>query len=176
MKPVKLLVLDVDGTLTDGGLYLSEAGETLKRFHAQDGLGIVLAAHVGLRVAWITGRESVIVQRRAEALGVAALRQGVRDKTAALLEIGLELGISLSEMAFMGDDLNDLPAMNAVTLALAPADAVESVRSMAHWVASRNGGNGAVREAIDALLTVRGDRSLAEKLYLASLEASGVVQ
>jgi 3-deoxy-D-manno-octulosonate 8-phosphate phosphatase (KDO 8-P phosphatase) len=176
LKHVKLLALDVDGTLTDGGLYLSESGESVKRFHAQDGLGIVLAAHVGLRVAWITGRESAIVARRAEALGVAAVRQGVRDKRAALLEIGRELGVALSEMAFMGDDLNDLPALRAAGLALAPADAVESVRAAAHWVSTRGAGHGAVREAIDAILEARGDKNLAEKLYLTSLQAVGVAQ
>jgi 3-deoxy-D-manno-octulosonate 8-phosphate phosphatase (KDO 8-P phosphatase) len=176
MRGVKLLALDVDGTLTDGGLHLSTGGEEIKRFHAQDGLGIVLAAHVGLRVAWVTGRESPIVARRAEALGVAALRQGVRDKTAALLEIGLELGVALSEMAFMGDDLNDLPALRAVGVPLAPKNAVESVKAAACWVSQRSGGDGAVRDAIDAILAARGDRGLAEKLYLASLETRAVVQ
>ncbi len=176
MKNVKLLALDVDGTLTDGGLYLSESGESLKRFHAQDGLGIVLAAHVGLRVGWITGRKSAIVAARAEALGVKTLRQGVHDKAAALREIGEELGVALSEMAFMGDDLNDLPALNAVGFALAPKNAVPSVLARADWVSSKSGGNGAVRDAIDTILTARGDLMLAEKLYLASLEAQGTVQ
>ncbi len=176
MKNVKLLALDVDGTLTDGGLYLSESGESLKRFHAQDGLGIVLAAHVGLRVAWITGRKSPIVAARAEALGVKTLRQGVHDKAAALREIGEELGVALSEIAFMGDDLNDLPALNAVGFALAPKNAVASVLARADWISSKNGGNGAVRDAIDTILTARGDLMLAEKLYLASLEGQGTVQ
>jgi 3-deoxy-D-manno-octulosonate 8-phosphate phosphatase (KDO 8-P phosphatase) len=176
MKGVKLLALDVDGTLTDGGLYLSESGESLKRFHAQDGLGIVLAAHVGLEIAWITGRKSPIVQRRAEALGVTALRQGIHDKAAALREISEERGIALSEMAFMGDDLNDLPALSIVGVALAPRNAVPRVLELVHWVSSKNGGEGAVRDAIDTILTARGDDKLAEERYLASLKARGVVQ
>jgi 3-deoxy-D-manno-octulosonate 8-phosphate phosphatase (KDO 8-P phosphatase) len=176
LKNIKLLALDVDGTLTDGGLYLSESGESLKRFHAQDGLGIVLAAHVGLEVVWITGRKSPILERRAEALGVKALRQGVHDKATALREISRERGISLSELAFMGDDLNDLPALNIVGVALAPKNAVPRVLERAHWVSSRNGGDGAVRDAIDTILTARGDLVLAEERYLASLEAKGTVQ
>jgi 3-deoxy-D-manno-octulosonate 8-phosphate phosphatase (KDO 8-P phosphatase) len=176
LKTVKLLALDVDGTLTDGGLYLSESGESLKRFHAQDGLGIVLAAHVGLEVAWITGRKSPILERRAEALGVASVRQGIHDKAAALREISEERGIALSEMAFMGDDLNDLPALSVAGFALAPKNAVPRVLEIAHWVSSKKGGDGAVRDAIDTILTARGDEKIAEERYLASLRVQGTVQ
>ena len=172
MKNVRLLILDVDGTLTDGGLYFSESGESLKRFHAQDGLGIVLAGHVGLKIAWITGRTSRIVEKRATDLGVAELRQGVHDKAVAVREVCESLGISPENTAFMGDDLNDLPGFGAVGFKMAPANAVPYVRERADWVSVKNGGDGAVREAIDAILVARGDLDRAVALYLASLEST----
>jgi 3-deoxy-D-manno-octulosonate 8-phosphate phosphatase (KDO 8-P phosphatase) len=176
MKNVQLLILDVDGTLTDGGLFFTESGESLKRFHAQDGLGIVLAKHVDLKVAWITGRKSPLVEKRASDLGVAALRMGVHDKASAVREVCAALEISPEDTAFMGDDLNDLPGFSAVGVKLAPANAVPYVRERADWVSTRNGGDGAVREAIDAILSVRGDFDVAVSRYLASLENRAVVQ
>jgi 3-deoxy-D-manno-octulosonate 8-phosphate phosphatase (KDO 8-P phosphatase) len=176
MKNVLLLILDVDGTLTDGGLYFAESGESLKRFHAQDGLGIVLARYVDLKVAWITGRSSKIVEKRASDLGVSLLRMGVHDKAAAVRDVCELLGISPENTAFMGDDLNDLPGFGVVRVKMAPANAVPYVRERADWVSTRNGGDGAVREAIDAILEAHGDREHVVKLYLASLEAVGTSQ
>lgn len=176
MKNVRLLILDVDGTLTDGGLYFTEPGESLKRFHAQDGLGIVLAKQVDLKIAWITGRKSPLVEKRAGDLGVSQLRMGVHDKASAVREVCASLQISPEDTAFMGDDLNDLPGFFAVGVKLAPLNAVPYVRERADWVSTRNGGDGAVREAIDAILSARGDFDLAVSRYLASLENRAVVQ
>jgi 3-deoxy-D-manno-octulosonate 8-phosphate phosphatase (KDO 8-P phosphatase) len=152
---VRLLVLDVDGVLTDGGLYYGPEGEELKRFDVQDGLAIVEAQRAGLAVAIISGRRSVAVSRRAAELGVAEVHQGVRDKTAVFEALQERSGLAPSDLAVMGDDLPDLPLMRRAGLALAPANAVAEVRRTAHWVSRRPGGGGAVREAIEWLLRAR---------------------
>lgn len=168
---IRLLALDVDGTLTNGAVFYDDAGQELKRFHIHDGLGIVLAGFVGLQIAWITGRKSLIVERRARELGVARLAQGVRDKAAALTEIGFQAGVAPDEIAFMGDDLNDLPALRVAAAALAPANAVSEVKAVAHMVTRCAGGDGAVREAIERILRARGDYDAALGAYLLSLSA-----
>ena len=172
MKNVELLILDIDGTLTDGGLYFGESGEVFKKFHAQDGLGIVLARLAGLKIAWISGRKSTFVEKRARDLKIDALKLGIHDKAAAVREVCESLGISPENTAFMGDDLNDLPGFGAVGFKMAPANAVPYVRERADWVSVKNGGDGAVREAIDAILVARGDLDRAVALYLASLEST----
>lgn len=171
LRKVRLLVLDVDGTLTNGGIYFGASGEEFKRFHTQDGLGIVLARGVGLHTAFVTGRESSIVWRRSQELGLPRhlVLQGVKDKVKAVRHITRELELTLEEVAFMGDDLNDLSAMGEVGVALCPADAVSHVRGAADWVAPRNGGAGAVREAIELILTARGDYDNAVARYLEHL-------
>jgi 3-deoxy-D-manno-octulosonate 8-phosphate phosphatase (KDO 8-P phosphatase) len=166
---IKLLALDVDGTLTDGTVLYSDTGAELKPFHIQDGLGIVLAGFVGLQIAWITGRTSPIVERRARELKVTLLRQGVHDKAAALAEVAFAAGIEPGEVAFMGDDLNDIPAMRSAAAILAPANAVSEIRHLAHYVTSASGGQGAVREAIETILRARGDYDVAVGTYLLSL-------
>jgi 3-deoxy-D-manno-octulosonate 8-phosphate phosphatase (KDO 8-P phosphatase) len=152
---VRLLVLDVDGVLTDGGLYYGPAGEESKRFDAHDGLAMVEARRAGLAIAVISGRRSVAVSRRAAELGIAEVHQGVRDKAAVLDGLMARLGLALAELAVMGDDLPDLPLMRRVGLALAPRNAVAEVRRAAHWVSRRPGGGGAVREAVELLLGAR---------------------
>jgi 3-deoxy-D-manno-octulosonate 8-phosphate phosphatase (KDO 8-P phosphatase) len=153
---VQLLVLDVDGVLTDGGLWYSAAGEELKRFDVRDGLGLVVAQRAGLGVAVISGRKSAAAARRLAELGVAEVHLGVEDKGAALAALLDRLGVPAAAAAAMGDDLNDLPLFALVGLALAPRDAVAEVRRKAHWVARRRGGQGAVREAVEWLLRARG--------------------
>ncbi|WP_394794943.1 KdsC family phosphatase [Armatimonas sp.] len=171
LSRIRLLVLDVDGTLTDGGIYFGGNGEELKRFHTQDGLGMVLARGVGLQTAWVTGRESSIVWRRSQELATPRnlVLQGVKDKVKAVNFLAKELEITLLEMAFMGDDLNDLAAMSEVGVALCPADAASHIQGAADWVATRRGGEGAVREAIELILTARGDYEKAVALYLDKL-------
>jgi 3-deoxy-D-manno-octulosonate 8-phosphate phosphatase (KDO 8-P phosphatase) len=171
---VRLLVLDVDGTLTDGGVLYDAAGNEAKRFHIHDGLGIVLAGFVGLRVAWMTGRTSPLVERRSRELGIPAnlLLQGVRDKAFALVALAARLQVPPNAVAFMGDDLNDLPALRIAGIALAPANAVPEVKAAAHLVTARAGGTGAVRDAVEAILKARGDWSYALDAYLASLAST----
>ena len=152
---VRLLVLDVDGVLTDGGLYYGPTGEEIKRFHVQDGLAIAAARQAGVQVAVISGRASASVTRRMAELGVVEVHQGVEDKAAALASLMTRLGLAPLQVAVMGDDLMDLPLMRQVGLALAPANAVSEVRKAAHWISRRRGGDGAVREAIEHLLRAR---------------------
>ncbi len=167
---VRLLALDVDGVLTDGGVYLSAEGESLKRFHIHDGLGLVLAGIAGLTIAWITGRRSGAVERRAAELGVTLLRQGVRDKTVALREIARDCRVELTEVAYMGDDLNDLPALRLAGVAIVPANAASpEVRAVADFTTPRGGGEGAVRDTVEAILRARGDWDATIAAYLTSL-------
>jgi len=152
---VRLLVLDVDGVLTDGGLYYGPNGEELKRFDVQDGLAIVEAQRAGLAIAIISGRRSLAVGRRAAELGIAEVHQGAGDKTSVLEALRERLGLAPADLAVMGDDLPDLPIMRVAGLCLAPANAVAEVRRMAHWVSRRPGGGGAVRDAVEWLLRSR---------------------
>lgn len=152
MKNIRLIVLDVDGVLTDGKLFLSSSGEEMKGFHVHDGMGISLAKFVGIEVAIITGRKSMAVERRVQELNINHLQQGVKDKESALLHLASELDIDVNQMCYIGDDLNDLTAMNMVGLAACPANAIEEVKQAAEIVAERMGGNGAVREIIETIL------------------------
>ena len=152
---IRLLVLDVDGVLTDGGLFYGASGEETKRFHVHDGLALVAARKAGLQVTVLSSRASAAVTRRLTELGVSEVHQGVADKAGALEALCERLGLRAAEVAMMGDDLPDLPAMRWVGLALAPANAVAEVKRAAHWVARRRGGDGAVREAVELLLKAR---------------------
>ena len=152
---IRLLVLDVDGVLTDGGLYYGPSGEETKRFDVQDGFAMVEARRAGLTVAVLSGRSSAAVARRMEELGIAEVHQGIRDKDAVLSGLMSRLGLDPADVAMMGDDLADLPSMKRAGLALAPANAVAEVREAAHWVSHRAGGAGAVRDALELLLKAR---------------------
>ncbi len=155
LSRLRALVLDVDGVLTDGGLYYGERGEAMKRFDVRDGLGLRRVREAGLLVAFITGEDTPIVLRRAEKLGVRDVRLGIEDKLAALEEVLAARGIAPEEAAYMGDDLTDLPPMGRAGLAVAVADAAPEVLRAAHWVTRRAGGSGAVREVCDAILAQR---------------------
>ena len=152
---IKLLALDVDGVLTDGRIFYGNAGEELKAFNIKDGLGIKLLQRAGVEVAIITGRTSEIVKRRAAELGIDTIVQGREDKLIALQELCNSKNISLSECAYMGDDLPDLAAIKAAGLGLTVADAATTVYDAADWCSSKNGGEGAVREACNVLLEAR---------------------
>lgn len=155
-RGIRLLLLDVDGVLTDGRLIYGPSGETTKVFNVRDGHALVVAREVGLEVAIVSGRSSTAVKRRMSELGVRDVHQGVRDKAALLERLCAGRGIGPEAVAFMGDDLPDLALMRRVGLALAPADAVSEVRRAAHWISRTPGGAGAVREAIEWLLGARG--------------------
>ncbi len=152
---VRLLVLDVDGVLTDGGLWYGPDGEATKRFDVHDGLALAEARRWGLEVAVVSGRTSPAVARRLADLGVTEVHQGVADKAAALAAVLARLGLRPAEAAVMGDDLPDLAMMRKAGLALAPRTAVAEVRRAAHWVSRRPAGGGAVREAVEWLLRAR---------------------
>ena len=156
-KKIKLVALDMDGTLTDGSINIGGEGELFKRFNAKDGLGITTARRHGLRVAVITGRKGTIVQRRAEELGIAEdVMSGISAKKQALLALADKYKLTLEEIAFMGDDLNDLPALLAAGLSAAPADAAEDVRQRVSYIALHDGGQGAVRDLLELVLKARG--------------------
>ncbi len=154
---VELLLLDVDGVLTDGGVTLGPDGGEFKTFHIRDGLGLRLWRGSGRRVGLVTGRASRAVEARAAELGIAIVRQGVADKGSAVAAIMAECGLDAERTAFMGDDLPDLAAMTRCGVALAPADACAEVRAAAAVVTRMPGGRGAVREAIERLLGARGE-------------------
>ena len=168
---IRLLALDVDGVLTDGGVYYDSNGVESKRFQIHDGLGIVVARLAGLRIAWITGRTSPIVERRAAELGVDSLLQGVRDKAIAIDDLADAANLTLDEVAYIGDDLNDLTALRLAGVAIAPANAASpEVRDAVDWITPRGGGEGAARDAIEAILRARGEWVGAVESYLNSLE------
>jgi 3-deoxy-D-manno-octulosonate 8-phosphate phosphatase (KDO 8-P phosphatase) len=152
---IELLILDVDGVLTDGRLYFGARGEALKVFHVRDGHGIKLLMHAGVHVAAVSGRRSAAVGARMRELGVAGVVQGCRDKVAALQRIARRVGVPVLNCACLVDDTPDLPLMSAVGFAAAVADAHPLVRAAAHWVARTAGGRGAVRELCDEILRAR---------------------
>lgn len=154
---VRLLVLDVDGVMTDGRLYYGARGETLKVFHVRDGLGLKLLAAAGITVAVISGRRSAMTAKRCRELGVRHLVQGVDDKLTAFRRLRDRLGMSSTLCACVGDDVPDVPLMREVGLSFAVADAHPRARSAAHVITGLPGGRGAVREVCDYLLEARRD-------------------
>ena len=149
---IKIAFFDVDGVLTDGGLYISEAGETVKRFHTLDGQGMKMLRESGIVPAVITGRDSRALRHRLAALGVEHVRYGTEDKLPAAEDMLRELGLQWSQAAGIGDDWPDLPVLRRCQLACAPANAHPEVRGVAHYITSQLGGAGAAREFCDVLL------------------------
>ena len=154
-KDLKLFATDVDGVLTDAGMYYSESGEELKKFNTRDGMGIKLLQAEGVVVAIITAEQTKIVTRRAKKLGIAEVFQGAKDKVAVLTHLSKKLRIPFEQMAYIGDDVNDLGALQKVGYAAAPADGVEQVTQVVHYICQKKGGEGAVREVIDMILAAR---------------------
>jgi 3-deoxy-D-manno-octulosonate 8-phosphate phosphatase (KDO 8-P phosphatase) len=155
-RRIRLLVLDVDGVLTDGRMILSERGDELKAFHTHDGMGITLARRAGLVIALVTGEKSPIAQSRGAKLGVEDVVLGARRKGDVLEELMAKHGVRREQTAFMGDDLLDLPALQGAGLAVAPANAVAEVRAAVHLVTRAAGGAGAVRECVEVILRAQG--------------------
>ena len=152
---IKLVVLDVDGTLTDGGIYYDAQGNEIKRFDVKDGLGIKVGIATGLEFAVITGRESPMVERRVKELGIQHLLSGVQLKLPALKQLLVELQLCPDEVCYIGDDLNDLECMEYVGIASCPADAAEEIKLVSHFVSGHNGGYGAVRDCITDMLKTK---------------------
>ena len=150
---IRLLVMDVDGVMTDGKVTYTSDGQELKSFNIKDGVGIKRAQASGIETAIITGRTSPMVERRAFELGITHLIQGREDKVAALFELLGNMSLSADQVAYIGDDLPDLAAIEAGGLGACPADAVAAVKLRAKWVSTRTGGDGCVRELCDLLVS-----------------------
>ncbi len=156
---IRMLLLDVDGVLTAGGIYYQDGpggGGEIKRFDIQDGMGITMARKAGLSVGLLTGRTSAMVERRARELSVAVIKQGFHEKLEGWNEILREEEIQPDEIAYMGDDIQDLPVLWRAGFSAAPANAVPEVKSQVDYVCQRAGGHGAVRELIDLLIEEKG--------------------
>ncbi len=155
LKSIRALAIDVDGVLTDGGLWWGPGGEEWKRFSFADIMGVSLARRAGIILALISGENSPLVDRYAEKMLIKHVVKGCRDKAAAVRNFASAVGVSLTEVCFIGDDVNDLPAMEVAGFSAAPANAAAVVLKRARFVAKAPGGNGAVRELVDALLAAR---------------------
>ena len=158
LQRLRLFATDVDGVLTDAGMYYSESGEELKKFNTRDGMGIKLLQAAGLVTALITMEETKLVTRRAEKLAIPEVHQGARDKLAVMREMVARHGLTLQDVAYIGDDVNDLEVLNAVGFSAAPADALPAVRNAVDYVCRQKGGEGAVREVADLILEAKSKR------------------
>ncbi len=165
-KNIKLLIMDVDGVLSDGKVYYSNAGDEIKTFNIKDGLGIKLLHSIGVKTAIITGRSSHIVERRAKELGISEVFQGKSDKRQAFKDLQNKFNLNAEEIAHIGDDLPDLPLMNLAGLGIAVADAHWFVKQNADWVTVAKGGEGAVRNTVDLLLTAKDKFAQCYEQYL----------
>ena len=154
LRRIRAFALDVDGVLTDGGMYYGPAGEGLRRFHVRDGMGLRLVREAGVTLALISGEETDIILRRAEKLKIRHVYMGVEDKAEAFLDFLRRAGVEAGETAYMGDDVNDVPPLRLAGLAFTVPGAPPAVRKAAHKVTRARGGEGAVREACDLLLSV----------------------
>jgi len=152
VKDIKLFCMDVDGVLTDGGMYYSESGDELKKFNTRDGHGAQLLREAGIKTAIITNENTKIVERRAQKLKIDEVHQGAGDKGKIIEELSSRLGIPLAQTAYIGDDINDIGAMGKVGLPIAVADAHEKAKAAAQLVTKAKGGEGAVREAAEYIL------------------------
>ena len=151
-KKIKLIIFDVDGVLTNGKLYYGERGEFFKAFNCHDGFGITLVHKLGIKTAIITGRESIYTAKRAEYLGISSVKQGYNNKRSAYKDIKAEFNLSDEEIAYIADDVIDLPVFVQVGLRAAVADATAEVKSLAHIITDNIGGNGAARDVIEFIL------------------------
>ena len=164
---IRLLLLDVDGVMTDGRIVYDNHGVETKAFDVKDGHGLKLLQRAGIKIGIITGRQSEVVRFRAKELGIEILHQGAKDKLVPYLEILQDLQLSEEEVAYMGDDVVDLPILRRVGFAATVADAVEEVKPLVHYVTDRRGGRGAVREVCDLILKETGAwRNVTDRYFL----------
>lgn len=165
-KQIQLVILDVDGVLTDGSLYVGDDGEEYKAFNSKDGHGMAMLQHNGVKIAIITGRVSKVVEHRMSELGIQHVYQGRKEKLPAFRELLDRLGISAHDTAYVGDDVVDLPVMTQVGLAIGVQDAHPLVKRHAHWLTASPGGKGAVREVCEMIMDAQGvlDKTLNQYL------------
>ena len=152
LKQIRLFATDVDGVLTDAGMYYSESGEELKKFNTRDGMGIKLLQRAGILTAIVTQERTKLVARRAEKLTIPEVHQGVMDKLSLVREMAARHGFSLDQVAYIGDDINDLETLKAVGFSATPADGLPQVTAVVDYVCVKKGGEGAVREVIEMIL------------------------
>ena len=152
LKRIRLFATDVDGVLTDAGMYYSESGEELKKFNTRDGMGIKLLQRAGIVTAIVTQERTKLVARRGEKLMIPEVHQGVMDKVALVREMAERLGLSMEEVAYIGDDVNDVAALKAVGFSATPADGMPQAAAVVDYVCAKKGGEGAVREIIEMIL------------------------
>ncbi|WP_447979757.1 KdsC family phosphatase [Candidatus Nitrospira bockiana] len=155
LKRIRLFATDVDGVLTDAGMYYTEAGDELKKFNTRDGMGIKLLQRAGLVTALITQEETKLVARRGEKLAIPEVHQRVHDKLTRLRELAERYQLTLDQVAYMGDDVNDLDALTAAGFSATPADGIPEVQRVVHYVCRHKGGEGAVREVVDLILAAQ---------------------
>ncbi len=157
LREIKLFATDVDGVLTDAGMYYSESGDEWKKFNTRDGMGIKLLQRAGLITAIVTQERTRLVARRAEKLAIPELHQGAMDKLSVIRDMAARHGLSLQQVAYIGDDVNDIEALQAVGLSAAPADALPQVVKIVDYLCRAKGGEGAVRELTDMILLSRSE-------------------
>ncbi|WP_079478044.1 KdsC family phosphatase [Halobacillus salinus] len=173
---VKLIVLDVDGVLTDGKLYIGSDQVEYKPFHTKDGMGISLARYAGIKTAIITGRKSPSVEKRAGELKIDYVYQGIHHKQQVLDEILESLNMTMDDVCYVGDDINDLPVLRKAGFACAPNNGVQIVKDNVNYIAEADGGEGAVREIIEAILQSKRDLNELIEEYLAGVTQSETVK
>ncbi|MFO7569207.1 MAG: HAD-IIIA family hydrolase [Smithellaceae bacterium] len=156
LKNIKMLILDVDGVMTDGRIIMDSEGREMKNFDVRDGHGLVMIQRHGIQVAILTGRTSAVVDHRARDLKITEVYQGALNKKEVFEQMLRKYALNPAQMAFMGDDIVDIPVLKKVGFAVAVANALEMVKKTAHYVTIHNGGNGAVREVCDMLLHAQG--------------------
>jgi 3-deoxy-D-manno-octulosonate 8-phosphate phosphatase (KDO 8-P phosphatase) len=165
-REIRLVVFDVDGVLTDGGLFIGDDGQEYKQFHSKDGHGMVMLQNSGVAIAIITGRTSEVVRIRMASLGIEHVYQGQRDKLPAYEQLKTTTGLDDAQIAYVGDDVVDLPAMVRVGLAISVSDGHPLTRQHAHWVTSSAGGRGAAREVCELIMDAQGTLDGVLKGYL----------
>lgn len=163
---IELIVFDVDGVLTDGSLFIGDDGQEYKAFNSKDGHGIRMLHDAGVKSAILTGRKSAVVEHRAKDLGIDLVMQGYRDKRPAFVELLAQTGLSADVIAYVGDDVVDLPVMTQVGFAIAVNDAHPMVKRHAHWTTAAKGGCGAAREVCEFLIQSRGSLDVMLEEYL----------
>ena len=158
LSQIRLFATDVDGVLTDAGMYYAESGNEWKKFNTRDGMGIKLLQRAGLITAIVTQERTKLVARRAEKLAIPELHQGVMDKLSCVREMAERHGLTLSQVAYIGDDVNDLDALRAVGFSATPADGMPEVATVVDYICQKKGGEGAVREIIEMILQAQQHR------------------
>ena len=156
LSQICLFATDVDGVLTDAGMYYAESGDEWKKFNTRDGMGIKLLQRAGIITAIVTQERTKLVARRAEKLAIPELHQGVMDKLSCLREMAARHGLTLSQVAYIGDDVNDLEALKAVGFSASPADGMPQIAAVVDYVCQKKGGEGAVREIVEMILKAQG--------------------